>query len=64
MAKRSDPQIEKPGRQEVADELEDVNAHTRQGGPDRVRQELEASIEQKAKKRRKREAPTSAVLKQ
>jgi hypothetical protein len=63
MAKRSDPQIEKPGRQNVADELDDVNATTQQQGPDGVRRELEASIEEEAQKRRKSETPPSSASK-
>jgi len=63
MAKKSDLQIERPGRQDVADELDELNARTREGGPDGVRREVEATIEEKAKKRRKPEAPTSAASK-
>lgn len=61
MPKRSDVQIGKSARQEVAEQLDGVNARTQQRGPDRIRRKLEASKEEKANKRRKREAPTSAT---
>ena len=49
--------------QDVSEELDGINARTRQRGPDRLRRKMEASIENKAEKRRKREAPASAAWK-
>lgn len=47
--------------QDVSDELDGINARTRQRGPDRLRRKIEATIENKARKRRRREAPASAA---
>lgn len=56
-------QIKKPGREGAAEELDEINARTLQRGPDRVRRKIEASIEAKARKRRKQEDPASAAWK-
>jgi hypothetical protein len=59
MTKRSTEQTGKPGGKDVAEELDTLNARTRQRGSGRVRRKMEATIEANARKRRGREAPAS-----
>ena len=61
--KRNELQLARPGRAGADEELDEINARTRQKGPERIRRKVEASIEAKARKRRRQETPNSSAWK-
>ena len=63
MAKLNQPVADKLRKDNVADELDEINARTRRRGTDRIRRKIEATLEAKAKRRRSREAPASSAWK-